>query len=153
MDEIIKEKIRQTTFIKATPEKVYDTITSGEGWNAFFTKDTEVVPRPGGQIMFRWVDWGPSFYTTSAGGPVLEAERPHRFVFQWGEKYKTTITFDLKAEHGGTVVHLTEEGYPNTSEGRDMMLECASGWGEALTLLKFYLEFGVVYTPPEKDVK
>ena len=31
-----------------------------------------------------------------------------------------------------------------------MMLECAAGWGEALTLLKFYVEHGVVYTPPQK---
>jgi hypothetical protein len=31
-----------------------------------------------------------------------------------------------------------------------MMLECASGWGEALTLLKFYIEKGLVYTGPEK---
>lgn len=150
MIEIIKEKIRQTTFIKATPEKVYDTITSGEGWNAFFTKETEIDPKPGGHITFRWVDWGPSLYTTSAGGPVIEADRPSRFVFKWGKKIQSTVAFDLEEKHGGTVVRVTEVGYPNTSEGRDMMLECASGWGEALTLLKFYLEFNVIYTPPEK---
>ncbi len=40
--------------------------------------------------------------------------------------------------------------YPNSPEGRGNMLDCASGWGEALTLLKFYLEHGIVYTPPEK---
>jgi hypothetical protein len=44
------------------------------------------------------------------------------------------------------VVHLTEKGYTNTPGGRRNMLECASGWGEALTLLKFYLEHGVTYT-------
>ena len=41
-------------------------------------------------------------------------------------------------------------GTPNTPEGRDMILECASGWGEAATLLKFYIEHGVVYTPPRR---
>ena len=32
-------------------------------------------------------------------------------------------------------------------------MECAAGWGEALTLLKFYLEHGVTYgeVPPATD--
>jgi uncharacterized protein YndB with AHSA1/START domain len=150
MSELLKEKIQQKTFIKASPEKVYETITSGKGWDAFFTVGTEVDPRPGGHITFRWKDWGPDFYSTSAGGPVLEAEQPKRFVFQWGKDYLTTIRFELEEKHGGTVVLVTESGYPNTPEGRSMMLECASGWGAALTLLKFYLEHGIVYTPPEK---
>jgi hypothetical protein len=63
----------------------------------------------------------------------------------------TKISFDLEEKFGGTVVTLKEVGYPNTPEGRSAMLECASGWGEALTLLKFYLEFGDIYTPPEKS--
>ena len=150
MTEFIPEKIRQATFIKASPEEVYDTITSAGGWDAFFTCGMQLEPHVGGRIEFRWKDWGPDFYTTSAGGPVLEAERPNRFVFQWGTKFPSTVGFELHAEYGGTTVRLTESGYPNTSEGRAAMLECASGWGEALTLLKFYLEHGVVYTPPEK---
>jgi len=32
-----------------------------------------------------------------------------------------------------------------------MILECASGWGEALTLLKFYIEHGIVYAQLKKD--
>ena len=148
MAEIIAEPISQRTFIAASPEKVYDTITSGAGWDAFFTTGMEVDPHPDGVIVFRWQDWGPDFYTLDAPGKVVEAKRPERFVFQWG-KYPSTITFDLKPQFGGTVVHLTEQGYPNTPEGRRGMLECACGWGEALTLLKFYLEHGVVYTPPQ----
>lgn len=149
MSEFMTESIKQATFIKASPEDVYDTITSGAGWDSFFTKGTEVDARTGGKITFRWENWGPDSYTMSAGGPVLEAERPRRFVFQWGSENLTTISFDLTAERGGTVVRLTESGYRDTPEDFSMMLECASGWGEALTLLKFYLEHGVVYTQPE----
>ena len=149
MAAVLEEPIRQVTFIKAPAEKVYDTITSGAGWDAFFTQGAEVDPRPGGKITFRWQDWGPDSYSTSAGGPVLEALRPKRFVFQWGAKMPTRVTFDLTEEHGGTTIRLTETGYPNTTEGRAMALECAAGWGEALTLLKFYLEHGVVYRGPK----
>jgi uncharacterized protein YndB with AHSA1/START domain len=150
MAEIIQEPISQRTFIKATPEKVYDTITSAAGWDAFFTTGMELNPKPGGRIVFRWKDWGPDFYTLDAPGKVIEAERPGRFVFQWG-RHPTKITMELTPQYGGTIVHLTEQGYRNTPEGRRGMLECACGWGEALTLLKFYIEHGVVYTPPVRD--
>jgi len=149
--EIIAEPIVQRTFIKAPPERVYDTVTSADEWNAFFTTGMDLDPRPDGRIVFRWKNWGPDFYTLEAPGRVLEAQRPSLFVFQWGTTRPTTIRIELQAAHGGTVVHLTEQGYPNTPEGRRNMLECASGWGEALTLLKFYIEHGVTYTPPERD--
>ena len=87
---------------------------------------------------------------TRAPGAETVVSIVSRFVFQWGTRYPSTVSFELHAEHGGTTVRLTESGYPNSSEGRDAMLECASGWGEALTLLKFYIEHGVIYTPPKK---
>jgi uncharacterized protein YndB with AHSA1/START domain len=147
MTEIIREPIQQRTFIAAPPERVYDTITRAEAWDAFFTTGMELDPRPGGNIVFRWKNWGPDFYTLEAPGKVVEARRPECFAFQWGQA-PTTIRFELTAAHGGTVVHLTEQGYANTPEGRKNMLECACGWGEAVTLLKFYMEHGVTYTPP-----
>ena len=151
--EYLKHAISNQTFIKAPPDKVYDTITRAEGWNAFFTHNLEVNPVTGGKIVFRWKDWGPNFYTTEADGKVIKAERPNLFVFEWypvGKEYPTKITFDLKGEYGGTVVRLKEEGYPDTPAGRDMIIECAGGWGEALALLKFYIEHGIVYTQPER---
>ena len=154
MRDMFRGAIKHKVYIKAPPEKVYDIITSGDGWNAFFTYSTEVNPKPGGRIVFRWKNWGPDFYNVEAEGKVLKADKPRRFAFEWypvGVDNPTTVTFRLKAEYGGTVIHLSEDGYPDTQDGRDMILECACGWGEALTLLKFYLEHGVVYTPPQKD--
>lgn len=147
MTDIIEEPIKQRTYVNTSPEKVYDTITSGKGWDAFFTTDMELDPRPDGRIVFRWKNWGPDRYSFDAPGKVLEATRPTKFVFQWGSK-PTTITFELSPQGDGTLIHLTEVGYANTPEGRRNMLECAAGWGEALTLLKFYLEHDIVYTPP-----
>ena len=43
----------------------------------------------------------------------------------------------------GTIVRLREAGYYNTPSGIRSMVECAAGWGEALTLLKFYVEHGI----------
>lgn len=148
MTQPFNHTIKQTTFIAVPPEKVYDTITSASEWDQFFTTGMELDPTPDGKIIFRWKDWGPNFYNTSVDGTVRTAIRPGQFAFEWGTKLPTLVNFDLRGKFGGTVVHLTESGYPDTEKGRESILECASGWGEALTLLKFYLEHGVIYTPP-----
>jgi uncharacterized protein YndB with AHSA1/START domain len=151
MSRLLDEIIKQRTFIAATPEKVYDTITSAKEWDSFFTTGMVLEPRPGGKCEFSWKDWGPDFYTLNVPGKVVEAIGPSKFVFRWGSEGKeTTVSFELTGEHGGTVVTLTERGYKDNPEARAMMLECASGWGEALTLLKFYIEKGLIYTAPEK---
>lgn len=152
MAKLLDEVIKQRTFIAATPEKVYDTITSAKEWDSFFTTGMVLELHPGGKCEFSWKDWGPDFYTHKVPGKVIEVTRPDRFVFQWGSGGKeTAASFELTSEHGGTVVTLTERGYKDNPESRAMMLECASGWGEALTLLKFYIEEGLVYKGPEKS--
>ncbi len=81
-------------------------------------------------------------------GKVIEAKSPERFVFEWGNDNPTRITMILSEKSGGTARRLTEQGHANDSKGRAMALECAAGWGEAVTLLKFYLEHGLTYTTP-----
>lgn len=151
MAELFDAKIKQRTFIAVSPQKVYETITSGAGWDTFFTTGMTLDLKPGGACNFKWKEWGPDKYSFEAPGKVVAFTPNEMFSFQWGSAGKeTTITFLLEPVEGGTVVTCTEEGYYNTPEGRAMMLECASGWGEALTLLKFYLEHGVTYWPTGK---
>ncbi len=142
--------IRQRTFIAASPEKVYDVVTSANAWDAFFTTGMKIDPRPGGEMVWSWKDWGPDLYTLEVPAKVVTAECPRCFAFDWGSRMVTRVTFSLESKFGGTVLTITEEGYPDTPDGRDSMLECASGWGEAATLLKFYMEYGIRYTKPKK---
>ena len=155
MQQPFGHSITHKTFIRASVDKVYDTITSAKGWDAFFTNGFHIDLRPGGKLAFRWVDWGPDFYNLEAEGTVVKAVRPELFAFQWypvGRETPTTVEFALEPAFGGSVVKLRECGYPDTREGRAMILECAAGWGEALTLLKFYLEHGIVYSQPTPDM-
>lgn len=149
--ETLPPPIRYRTFINAKPEKVYETITTGSGWDAWFTQGTEIDARPGGKILFRWIDWAVDHYTTDAGGPVLEATAPKRFVFQWtaGDS-TTTIEFDLEPLGEGTKVSVKESGHTLSKRDMEALVECAGGWGEALALLKMYLEHGVTYGPVPK---
>ncbi len=148
MTKLIDVEIKQNTLVRATPEMVYDAIATAEGLDAWFTVGSEVDARPGGSITFRWKDWGPDKYTNESKAQVVEAKRPERFVFQWSAdnpSYVTTIEIDLEPVEEGTVVRLREYGYQDTPSGRAAMLECAAGWGEALTLMKYYVEHGVIY--------
>ena len=154
MSELFGQPIKKQIFISAPIEKVYNTITSGDGWNKFFTHNSEIEPKPGGRFVFRWKDWGPNFYTNEAEGLVFKADRYNLFSFQWypiGKDNPTTITFVLTEKYGGTVIELTEDGYTDSEQSREMILQCAAGWSEALTLLKFYLEYGVIYKQPDKN--
>jgi uncharacterized protein YndB with AHSA1/START domain len=145
---ILDVEIRHSALIRAEPERVFDAFTTPEGLDGWFTSGAEVDPRPGGEIRFRWVDWGPNRISGEDGGPVLEARRPERFVFQWypdGPSYPTTVELDFERVLEGTIVRLREHGYQDTPSGRRACLDCAAGWGEALTLLKFYVEHGIRY--------
>lgn len=141
-------EIHHSTFIRADPSQVYSALTTAEGLDAWFTQGARVDARPGGEIHFRWVNWGPEHITAEDSGPVLEATPPSRFVFQWHPDlpdYATTVEVDILPAEGGTIVSLREHGYADTPAAQVAMIDCASGWGEALTLLKFYLEYGVRY--------
>lgn len=60
-------------------------------------------------------------------------------------RYATTVEIDFEPAEGGTVVRVREFGYQDTPSGLKAMLNCAGVWGEALTLMKFYVEHGIRY--------
>jgi uncharacterized protein YndB with AHSA1/START domain len=103
---------------------------------------------PAGEIRFHWENWGPNHITEEDGGPVLEANPPKRFVFQWypdTPDYATTVEIDIKPTEDGTIVSLREYGYADTASTSLAMINYATGWSLALTLLKFYLEHSLHY--------
>jgi uncharacterized protein YndB with AHSA1/START domain len=145
-DQNALPEIEHLVYIGVAPRQVYETLTTGEGWDGWFTDGTEVNAAPEGQIRLRWRDFGAGHWTTEDGGPVLDALPDERFVFQWspGER-PTTVSFTLEPLGPGTLVKLTESGYSASERDARAHVGCAVGWGEALTLLKFYLEHGLTY--------
>ncbi|HEU5138409.1 MAG TPA: SRPBCC domain-containing protein [Bacillales bacterium] len=136
-------EIKHRTYIRAAPEKVYETLTTGEGWNAWFTDETTVDLN--GDIRLRWKAFGQGHENIEDGGPVLKAVPNEAFVFQWSPgKEMTTVSLALEPYREGTLVNLRETGYTTSEKDLAACLDCSVGWGEALTLLKFYLEHGIV---------
>ena len=142
------QKVDFYSLIRTTPERAYDAIATSEGLDAWFTTGALVDANPGGRIQFRWKNYGPEKYNGENEGPVVEARRPERFVFQWRADsggYDTTVEFFFKRHEEGTMVRLVEYGYEDSPVGMQDLLNRATGWGCVLTLMKFYLEHGVTY--------
>lgn len=148
MSDLIADEIRYATLVRAEPEAVYNGIATAAGLDGWFTQGASVEPRPGGELVFRWEDFGPDHVTDIAHCPVLEAIPGKRFLFQWKPdtpEYYTTVEIDFEPAEGGTIIRLREHGYHDTASGLRAMLDCSVGWGEALTLWKFYVEHGLRY--------
>jgi uncharacterized protein YndB with AHSA1/START domain len=153
-EQLIDTPIRHETYIDTDVRTVWETLISADGWDGWFTSGMELDARSGGAIRFRWIDWGPRRITAEDAGVVITVEEPHRFVFSWHEgefAQPTTVAFTLETAGSGTNVMVEDRGYPDTPEGRRWFADCAAGWGEALTLLKFYLEDGLTYRRPIPD--
>ena len=141
-------KVEFSTLVRAQPERVYDAIATAEGLNSWFTHEATVDASAGGQILFRWKNHGVNNYSGENGGSILESRRPERFCFRWkadSGSYLTTVEIDFERINRGTVVRLVEYGYEDTPAGTQDFLNRVSGWAQALTMMKFYVEHGVTY--------
>lgn len=148
MVNLIPDEIRYATLVRAPAEAVYDGIATAHGLDGWFTQGSSVDAHPGGRLVFRWHEFGADRVTQEADCPVLEAERGKRFVFQWKPDtsgYYTTVEINFESSPDGTLIRLREYGYQDTPSGLRAMLNCSAGWGEALTLWKFYIEHGLRY--------
>jgi uncharacterized protein YndB with AHSA1/START domain len=119
--------------IDATPEVVYEVISSPEHLREWWTDDAELDPVPGATGTITFGDpASPDAKVESL--TVMEADPPRRFAFRWvydkGEPAPDNsllITFDLVPSGGGTLLRFAETGFS------------ARGW-EAAVLEEAYLD-------------
>jgi len=132
---------KQSVYIRAPRAKVCDAFATADGLDGWFTRGSRIEARPGGTLLFRWVDWGADkSINADVPGRVLEAKRPERLVFEWGEPgNESTVEIVFEERDGGTLLRLREYGFRKIEN----VIENAGGWGEALTLAKFWVEHGI----------
>ena len=146
--KLLDVDIQLGTYIRAEPERVWQALTTPEGVNRWFTTGAEWTHEIGSPMRWHWENWGPYDITADSVGEILEVDPYSRFVFSWANgsgETPSTVTITLEAVDGGTKVELTDSGYPDTPAGRHALMDCSCGWGEALTLVKFFVEHGVTY--------
>jgi hypothetical protein len=73
-------KVTQLTVIHSQPSMVPRTLTTSEGFDAWFTCGSTVNARAGCEIHLRRVNWDPGRITEEDGEPVLKAFPQGHFV-------------------------------------------------------------------------
>ena len=137
-------------FIKATPERVWDAITTPELIGQYFYgSQVEEKLRPGG----RWRAWSPDHSQLWLDAEILEFDPPRRLQHSWRALYspeladeaESRVTWEIEQKEGGysllTVIHDRLEGAPKTAESVS-----GEGWMLVLSGLKTLLETGAALT-------
>jgi uncharacterized protein YndB with AHSA1/START domain len=153
MTDALDRVVRFSTFIRSTPERVFDALATAEGLDKWFTSSCTLETRAGGNLVFRWKDHGLEGFTGEYQGSVVEWRRSALFAFQWPVdlgNYRTTVTVSLQEKSiphlgTGTVVRIEEGTYEDSVQGLQDMFRRTAGWAEVLTLLKLWVEHGARY--------
>jgi uncharacterized protein YndB with AHSA1/START domain len=137
-------KFVYVTYIRATPEKIWEALTTPEFQRKFwFGGYQESAWTPGAS----WTLHVPEIGIADAG-EVLEAERPRRIVLKWRNEFRpelkeagyTRCTFEIEKDGEVTkltVVHEAPAPHP-------LIEAVANGWPKILSSLKTLLETGQV---------
>jgi uncharacterized protein YndB with AHSA1/START domain len=147
------------TYIAATPEKVWQALTSAEFTRQYFAGFAiEVEPRKGGSFFLRYPDG-----RVHMSGRVVEWNPPRRFSCTWlvegmpefRELPECLVTYEIE-QAGGAVKLTTTEAHswdvPDT-----ILAGGRAGWPAILSSLKSVLETGkpldIKMAPPEGIVE
>ncbi len=132
-----------TTYIDATPDKVWHALTDADLTAAYWGHANVSDWQPGSRWEHRRTDGSG---LADVVGTVLESEPPRRLVTSWSDpgdespERTSRVTFDIRP-HGAIVrLTVTHEDLTDEAERR----EAAGGWAAVLSNLKTYLETGSV---------
>jgi uncharacterized protein YndB with AHSA1/START domain len=134
-----------TIYIAATPEKVWQALTTAEfSRKYFFGNAVEVEQRVGGAYVVRQADGA-----VHISGEVIECDRPRKltitFNVNWPELIEklgpTLVTYEI--EPAGDAARLTMTESHDRTIDDDILSGGRQGWPAILSSLKSLLETGV----------
>jgi len=134
--------IVHSTLVRSDPRSVLALLSSGEGWDRWFTDGSVFAPRVGSPVHLCWKGWTDDGSDVTDAGEVWSYVPGSTFALTWRQP-PSLVTFTVEEHPDGTWLQVVETGIPQTEEGLARFAECALGWGEALTLLRCYAEYGI----------
>ncbi|MEU8140245.1 SRPBCC family protein [Streptodolium elevatio] len=122
--------------VTASPDAVYDALTTIDGLAGWWTEETEGSTDIGGVVQFRFIPGGFDM-------KVLESQRADHVLWEVAdgpeEWIGTRVRFDLKREDDFTIVLFKHEGWEKQAE---FMHHCSTKWAIYLMSLKRLVETG-----------
>jgi uncharacterized protein YndB with AHSA1/START domain len=140
---LMGRSLEKELFINATPQRVFQALTTKEDLERWFVQKAEVDLRPRGVIR---LEWAPEAVEI---GAILVLDPPHRISYTWEalEPSPTTITFELTAESDGTHLRLIHTGIGEGEDWDSYYTSINSGWNVHFNNLTAWLETGSSETP------
>jgi uncharacterized protein YndB with AHSA1/START domain len=149
--------IQREIHVQATPEILYEVISTPEHLRQWWPDEAELEATPGAAGVITFGDGStPGAHVVPV--TVVEADPPKRFSFRWvydaGEAAvpgnSLLVTFDLEPSGGGTLLRFTETGFREKGWEAAVLEEQyrdhVSGWDHFLPRLVTYVA-GLVSTP------
>jgi uncharacterized protein YndB with AHSA1/START domain len=142
--------IEREIHIDATPEVVFDVVSSPRHLQAWWPDEADYPAVPGGDGRIRFGD--PDHGGAWVGFTVVDAEPPRRFSFRWthapGESPAThnsyLVVFELEPDGTGTRLRMTERGFRergwDEAKVAAELAEHVTGWDFFLGRLPAYAE-------------
>jgi uncharacterized protein YndB with AHSA1/START domain len=138
-----KPKHVYDVYIRATPERVWEAITTGEMTRKWFhgTRITGEL-RPGAKLQFLSDDG-----ESAVDGEVVEVSPPSRFVHTWSSNWgpdfandePSRVTWEITPMGETTLLRLTHDDFAGETA---TYLSISQGWAPILSSLKSLLETG-----------
>ncbi len=137
--------------IAASPEVVYEVISTPEHLREWWPDEAELAPEPGGTGVLAF---GNRDDRNRHVAPitVVEADPPRRFSFRWVYDEGATpapgtsllVTFDLVPQDGGTLLRFREDGFRERGWEAAVLEEAyrdhVTGWDHFLPRLVTYVD-------------
>jgi uncharacterized protein YndB with AHSA1/START domain len=141
--------IEREIHIEATPEVVYEVISTAEHLREWWPDEAELEPVPGATGV---ISFGDRSTPKAKVAPltVMEADPPRRFSFRWvyeGEAATSAnsllVTFELVPSGAGTLLRFTETGFREkgweTAVLEEQYRNHVTGWDYFLPRLVMYV--------------
>jgi uncharacterized protein YndB with AHSA1/START domain len=129
-------EIRHNVTINATPEKVYEAITTQEGLANWWAKQTIAKPEVGFVNIFTFGTFRNEMKVTMLN-PNKKVE--WHCINSLEEWIGTKISFDLEEKNGRTILRFAHSGWKAVT---DIFAGCNYDWGRFMTSLKSFCEKG-----------
>jgi len=146
---VTEDAIRVEVTIRVPKDKVWEALTTREGWSAWFGEDITGDFQPGTEQTMDFGKYGtePGLVVERVEGAVI-AYKWHLGMKVAGETYldeqKTTCRFTLSEVEGGTLLVMEESGFLRVPESRrqSAFKDNTGGWDAELAELVAWLEEG-----------
>jgi uncharacterized protein YndB with AHSA1/START domain len=145
-----KPGIVYSIYIAATPDKVWQALTSAEFSRQYFSGfAVEIEERIGGAFVMRAPDGSKHIY-----GEVIECDRPHRLTVTFNVNWPGLVEalgvelVRYEIEPAGDTVRLTMSQLHDRPISDDILSGGRAGWPAILSSLKSLLETGKALTIP-----